>query len=360
MKRFKAYLVPVTVLFVFSVGWRGPSTTAPSGLTNPLNMSLQDTLLYVSDHSSGIHIYNVKDPTAPAFVLNIPLRGNRGTAARGNILYANDRGSLLAIRVEGTSYEVVKTIKRGDGYYNEIGMIERDRGWGCACSPGGNLSAPDPSRSAGSSYATFAVIDSYLYYLDNFSIVTLDISEPADPIEVSQTPIGWGVETLFPTDDYLFVGGERGMYIFDRSDPESPKAVSRIEHFRACDPVVVADTLAFVTLRGGNGCGETRDVLLSLSIKNPGNPVVIKEKSVKTPHGLAIDGPLLYVSTGRNGFELFDVTSPGNPSTVRTWYDWATKDFVWFGNTLYVMGFGDVRIYDVSTPEDPTLLSQID
>ncbi|NIO29820.1 MAG: hypothetical protein GTO29_14845 [Candidatus Latescibacteria bacterium] len=358
MKRFKAYLVSALVLVVFSVGWRVPWTITSPGLTKPINMTLQDTLLFVSDHSSGIHVYNIKNPAAPEFTLHIPLSGNRGTAVRGDILYANDWESLLAIRVEGDSYEVVKVIQRGGPFCG--GMPEdHDRGWGCACDR--SLHAIlSPNGSVGSSYATFAVIDSFLYYLEYSSIVTMDISKPDDPIDLSRRGIGWEVETLYPTEDYLFVGGTRGMYIFDRSDPKVPVEIGRIEHFRGCDPVVVSDTLAFVTLRGGNTCGESRDVLLSISIRNPEDPIVISEEPINTPYGLTINNPLLYVSKGQNGFELFDVGEPDDPASLKAWSEWPTKDFIWSEDILFVMGFKDIGIYDVSAPEEPVLLSKID
>ncbi|UCG53198.1 MAG: hypothetical protein JSW58_06490 [Candidatus Latescibacterota bacterium] len=360
MKKFKAYLISIMVLVVFSVGWRVPWTITSPGLTEPINMTLQDTLLLVSDPSTGIHIYDIGNPLTPEFVMNIPLRGNRGTAIRDDIVYANVYGSLLVIRLKGNSYEVIKTINEVEPIYDCVVMDDRGGMWGCACSRQSEYSPASPSSGVGSSYATFAVIGSFLYYLDYSSIVTMDISTPEDPTEVSRTRVDWSVETLFPTEDYLFVGGTRGMYIYDRSNPKFPVEIGRVEHFEGCDPVVVSGTVAFVTLRGGNACGETRDVLLSVNIEDPHDPVVIGEKPIKTPYGLTVDDVLLYVGKGRSGFELFNVAAPGNPSSIGAWSDWAAKDFIWRDGLLIAMGFRDVRLYDVSTPAEPILLSHID
>jgi hypothetical protein len=360
-RSLKFYVVSAAILTTFPIGWHSPRATTPPGFPRPVSMSLQDTLLFISDKSTGIHVYNIKNPGTPQFALNIPLHGNRSTAARGDIVYANDWESLLAIRVQGDSYEVVKTIKRAPPHFIDmVVMDDRDNRWGCDCAQRDVLMSPAPAGSVGSSYATFAVIDSFLYYLDQFSIVTLDISTPEDPIELTRTHIDWGAETLYPTDKCLFVGGTRGMYIFDRSNPESPVQIARFEHFEACDPVVVSDTLAFVTLRGGNACGETRDVLLSISIKNPERPVLVGEKPIETPYGLAVNNPHLYVSSGDNGYQLLDFTAPDKPFVVKAWPDWATKDFIWFEDVLMVLGYGDVRIYDVTAPENPILLSKLE
>jgi hypothetical protein len=218
----------------------------------------------------------------------------------------------------------------------------------------------DGPAGAGSSYATFAVVDDYLYYIDYASIVTFDIEEPENPKELSRTRTGWSIETIHPADDLLFVGGTRGMYIFDRKKPWEPKEIGHIDHFRACDPVVVSGPVAYVTLRGGNQCGESRDVLLCVDIEDPTNPVVIGEKEVETPYGLTVRAPFLYVSTGQGGYKLFDVAMPNDPGVIGGWDDWPTKDFIWSGDVLFVLGVDDLRIFDVSNPAKPVLLATIE
>jgi hypothetical protein len=170
----------------------------------------------------------------------------------------------------------------------------------------------------------------------------------------------WSIETIYPTDALLFIGGTRGMYVCDRSDPAKPRLIGRVEHFRACDPVVVSGSTAYVTLRGGSGCGDTRDALLCVDIANPRKPSVIAEKAVATPYGLSVADTLLYVSKGRNGYTLFDVAQPKAPAELANWSDWPTRDFIWSGNTLFVLGIDDVRIFDVSDPVDPALVGVIE
>jgi hypothetical protein len=359
MKGFKLYLVSLLILVCFSIGWRTPRSIDTSELFHPINMSLQDSLLLVTDASNGVHVYDVKDPAAPVAKYVIPLRGARGTAAKDDIMFTNDYKSLLAIRVEADTFTVVKSIEDWETHpiMPMDGMV--DGGYGCGCFAEDAV-APSTSGSVGGSYATFAVIDSFLYYFNYSHLVTMDISQPDNPTELSRTPIEWGVETIYPTDEYLFLGGNRGMYIYDRSNPTAPIQIGRMEHFRACDPVVVSGDLAFVTLRGGNACGQSTDILLVVDIKNPSKPVAISETAIKTPYGLALDFPLLYVSMGHYGCKLLDVATPDAPSDVNSWSDPETKDFIWFGDVLYVMSFADVKIYDVTSPDAPALLSQLD
>ena len=214
--------------------------------------------------------------------------------------------------------------------------------------------------SGSSSYATFAVIDDYLYRVDRSRLITYDISEPAKPKEAGRMSFGWTIETLHPTPDYLFIGGTRGMYVCNRSNPAKPALIGEVQHFRACDPVVVSGNTAFVTLRGGNGCGDSRDALLAVDITDPSRPSIMGETNLSTPFGLAVSEPYLYVSTGASGYTLFKVSDPKAPAAVQSWSDWPTRDFLWTANVLYVLGEDDVRIFDVADPKTPVLLSVIE
>ena len=357
----RSKVVLATLLATFSIGWR-----SPDALIYPVNMTLAGDRLLVSDRYNGVHVYDVADPAAPEPRFVIPLSGNRGVAVKGDVVYANDRNHLLVIRLSGDTYEVVNEIELVETRpidfegWNE-GRIGRDNAFGCDCDRAQDAQpAAAPSPALGSSYATFAVIGNYLYLIDYTSLVTLDISTPEEPEELSRTPIGWEIETLHPTDAMLFIGGTRGMYVLDRMNPAAPRMIGRIEHFRACDPVVVSGSIAYVTLRGGNTCGQARDVLLCVDIENPSAPLVVGEKPLVTPYGLAVREPFLYVSNGQAGFALVDVARPTEPALVGSWHDWATKDFIWAGDVLYVLGFDDLRIFDASDPRNPALIATIE
>lgn len=356
-RSLRSWLPLIVVLTALSVGFTPPEY---DGITHPISMSLSGDRLFVSDISSGVHVYDVSDPTTPVREVRIPLRGNRGTAAKDDILYADDWGSLQVIRVRGESYKIVKTIPAQQNRYPEFGFgPPRNAGYNCGCSrqpTAYNAAAP---AGGGSSFTTFAIIDNYLYFLHQRALVTMDITRADDPVELSRKYIDWTVETLYPTDEFLFVGGTNGMFIFDRSDPAHPRQIGRIDHFRACDPVVVSGSVAYVTLRGGSGCGGNQNVLLCVDITDPTAPKILAEKSMRTPYGLTVDTPLLYVSTGYNGYELLDVTVPTTPSRIKKWEEKPTKDFIWSEDLLYVLTFKGLLIFDVSTPEEPVLLSEV-
>jgi len=370
MIKRRHYIFPILALLVFGVGWKLPKSMLNNELNNPCNLYLYDTLLFVSDQSNGINIYSIKNPSGPVFKMNIPLEGNAGLAVKDSFIFANSYSSLLVIKMHhDTLFTILKALNSGiygDDYY-PMGVLDHHQydGWGCMCmtsqSAGKDVATSSSGEGAGGSYATFAVIDSYLYYIDRYNgLVTMDISDPADARELSTTRVDWTIETLFPTEKYLFIGGTRGMYIYDRSDPVNPVQTGSFSHFRACDPVVVRDTVAYVTLRGGNSCGETHDALLSISIKDPAHPALLQDKTVSTPYGLAVNDTLLYVARGSSGFTLFSVANPRAMAGADSISNVQSKDFIWQGDVLYMMGFSDVRIYNVVDPKNPVQLSKIE
>ncbi len=359
----KSIVTPVVlsvVLASFAVGWRAPSVSTADGLRNPVNMTLADHTLYVSDRSSGVHVFDVSDVAAPRKVTNIALHGNAGTAVKGDILYASDYNSLRVYQRAGDEFTLLLELD-SEYDYPDVPFMEGpgNSGYGCMCGVAEETTAPTAPSSA-SSYATFAVIGDFLYRVDRSKIIVYNITTPAEPVEVGKVNLDWSIETIYPTDQYLFVGGTRGMYICDRTDPASPAMLGKIEHFRACDPVVVTGTTAFVTLRGGNTCGNAPDELLVVDIANPSLPTVVSQTSLSTPYGLAIRDAYLYVSTGANGFSLLDVATPATPAPLASWADWPTRDFLWSENTLFVLGNDDLRIFDVTDPKTPVLQATIE
>ena len=95
----------------------------------------------------------------------------------------------------------------------------------------------------------------------------------------------------------------RGMYIYDISNPELPELVSEFQHGTACDPVVVDDTYAYVTLRGGNLCGATESGLYIIDIQDLTQPELKVIYPMDEPYGLGVKDELLFICDGASGLK---------------------------------------------------------
>lgn len=353
MKRLVSPLALVLMLSTLSIGVRATPPMPPP--TDEINMTLAGDRLFVSRGYRGLYVYNVGNPASPRKLAHIPLEFSGGTAVKGNVLFASDYNQLLVMYMTDNTYKVIARIG-GTSY----GGYNDNSGFSCACSSGDEFSPMAPSPDGGSSYASFAIVDDHLYRVDSSELVVYDISSPTQPKQVSRVSVGWKVQTIHPAQDLLFLGGALGMYIYDREDPAHPKQIARVEHMRACDPVVVSGSTAYVTVRGNGACGTADDELLCVSVEQPDAPVIIGEKPLATPWGLAVQDSRLYVSNGENGYMLLDVSNAVEPVLEKSWTERPTRDFIWSGNTLFVLQELNVLIFDVTDPTDPQLLSQVE
>ena len=178
---------------------------------------------------------------------------------------------------------------------------------GAPAAPGGG-----PSGQGGST-ARFAIANNYLYTLSGYKLNIYDIEIPNEPRSMRSVSLDWNIETIFAYNNNLFVGSTTGLFIYDISSrPELPKFLSQFRHARSCDPVVVQDGTAYVTLRNTPVCRGTTNRLDILNVNDVKAPFVIQSYEMYAPYGLAIDKNYLFICDGDAGLLLYDVTDRSN------------------------------------------------
>ena len=100
------------------------------------------------------------------------------------------------------------------------------------------------------------------------------------------------------------------MHIYDKTDPAKPVYVSTFEHINTCDPVVVQDDLAYVTLRSGTECQTFTNQLDVIDISDVSKPELLVSYDMDNPHGLGINGTCLFIAEGEFGLKVFNATDP--------------------------------------------------
>src|SRR5688572_6989706 len=215
MKHLVSPFLLILILAGISFGW---SATAPVPVPpDTSSMTLAGDRLFIAGHHTGLHVYDVADPSQPVKLATIPLEFSGGAAVKDDALYASDWGQLVVMDMSDGEYKVVARI---GVKYHDGGYVD-DESFSCACSTIDYDERPlAPGTS--SSFATFAVVDNQLYRVDQSDLVVYDITTPTRPKEVSRINVGWDIETIHPTQNLLFIGGRQGMYIFDREDPARP------------------------------------------------------------------------------------------------------------------------------------------
>lgn len=225
---------------------------------------------------------------------------------------------------------------------------------------GSGESMSDKSGVSGQagSMARFALVSDFLYTLDKSNMSIYWVDKPENPTFYNSIGIDWGVETLFPYGENLFIGAEGGMFIYDISSPANPKFLSEFSHVRSCDPVVVQDTIAYVTLRSGSSCWSDANRLEIINVSNIDKPTLIAVYDMTNPHGLAIKDSLLYVCDGKAGIKCFNVKDPEDIQLVQHFGDIDAYDVILTDTTMIAISEEGLFQYDRRTVP-LTLLSKI-
>ncbi|WP_435578878.1 LVIVD repeat-containing protein [Gilvibacter sp.] len=331
----------------------------------------------VNDKYKGIHIIDNSDPANPAKIGFINVPGNVDMAVKNDILYVdswldlyvfdftdpanptliNRLEEVLPKRTpdfEGNIWEVNynefdpdSEVIVGWEYRTELRQFERNDDFvlESANDSGGGT-------GTGGSLARFNITGDYLYVVDSFRIFSFDISNLDNPQLRGETSVGAGVETIFSDGDYLYIGSPIGMFIYGLSNPGDPLYLSQVTHITGCDPVVVQDDIAYVTVRGGNWCGQPDSLLDVVDVTDRSNPFILKSETMNEPYGLGVKGDRLYVSDGSFGLAVYDISDPLEASRIITYNDLEIFDVIpmeqWIimigNNTLYNYEYTDEGI----------------
>ncbi len=376
------------------------NTVPNRALVNPGKIYFYENYLFINEQGQGVHIYDNKNPESPSYVTFYNLPGNFDIAIRNDVMYADNPLYLMAIDIQDIENPSLKSrnrIQQYDWYYDNLeqnhviyytrsNVVETidcsdnnfnnnffDRGgefWvqvdfasdANVLANESSGSSSDNSAGVGGSNARFTLYDKYLYTVDHSSLNTWDLGVATNPEKVSTKHMGWGIETIFPYEDKLFIGSTSGMFIFDNSNPTNPVQTANFRHAQACDPVVVRGNTAYVTLRDGNTCNGFDNQLDVIDVTNLYNPKLIKSYDMRHPHGLAIRDNDLFICEGDFGLKVFDASDDekiGN-NLLTHLTDINAYDVISLTDeVLFLIGSDGFFQYDVKDVESPKLISSI-
>lgn len=365
---------------------------SPHDIAAPGKIYLYGKYIYLNELNKGIHVIDNTHPSSPQKIAFINIPGNVDLVIKDDVMYADSYIDLVALDIKDPHN--IHEVKRLEGVFPyrqyEFGIVS-DAGQGIIT--GFNVkdtvltnlcnntswngeylytstnnsvtvpnkssaTAPSPTGKAGS-YARFGLVDNTLYTVATGSIQVFSIQSPHTPVQKRQLSVNAEIETIFPAGQHLFLGTTTGMLIYDISNPEVPAALGRFAHVRACDPVVVNGTTAYVTLRAGSNCGGITNELDVLDVTDVTNPALLKIYTMNSPFGVGVDGNKLFVCEGPAGLRFMDATDPLNIITKKAITDINAYDVIPHDNILLVTAKGGFYQYDYSNLSEPVLLSKI-
>ncbi|HEY5469436.1 MAG TPA: hypothetical protein VIK07_02840 [Bacteroidales bacterium] len=368
-------------------------------LKNPGKIYYKDNYIFIVEELKGIHVFDNINPSAPVKKTFITIPGVVDISISGNILYADSYVDLVVLDVQdianihevGRIKDILPYTVPPTGNDFPKGNIDKEKGlvlrWdlttikervynnpinypiflttmnktdlsfssqiGAGVSSGGT--------GIGGSMARFGIKDNVLYLLDGNNINLLDITVKSTPAKLFDTFVGGGIETMFITGNNMFLGTTTGMIIYDITNPQTLIRKSTYNHMRSCDPVVVDDTLAYITLRSGTTCGGNVNCLDVVNIKNLSAPALVRSYPMTNPYGLGKHGNLLFVCDGTAGLKVYNSTDAKNISSnlIYTYPNIRAFDAIPIGDILVLIGDDGLYQYNYSNISNITLMSSI-
>ncbi|KPM32629.1 Hypothetical protein I595_1055 [Croceitalea dokdonensis DOKDO 023] len=323
--------------------------------------------IFINDKYKGVHVIDNSDPNAPEKIAFIQIAGNVDISIKDNFLYADSITDLIVLDISDINN--IQQVNRLENVLRDNvvfpaqaqifdwGDIDYDNevvvGWQVVTERRRieDVVQPDifidtaelandgsDGNGQGGSLARFKIVADYLYAVDSHQINVFDISDLSNPEDLEDVFAGFDIETIFNRDNYLFLGSMQGMYIYDISAPATPTFVSDFQHGTACDPVVVDDNYAYVTLRGGNFCGATESGLYIIDITEIETPELVVIYPMDEPYGLGIKNNQLFVCDGSSGLKVYDTSNIPDLPQQNHFRDVVTFDVIPLEQQLLMVG----------------------
>ena len=362
-------------------------------------MCFYNKYLYISEPQKGIHIINNTDPANPQSVGFIELLGNADLAIRNGLLYADSYIDLVWFDVSDPSNPELKgrldsifptalpiipnqygidynSTYPGNGKGIVVGWelkevtepVNQYRGWW----KGGIVpeamydyatTAANTTGSTGinGSMSRFTIYNDKLYSVINNSLNIFDLTGEKPKKAAENVYVGWNVETIFSYKTNLFFGTSTGMLIYSVTDPLKPEYQSCISHAYACDPVVVDNDLAYVTIHSGSTCDYSakENALIIVDVKDVKNPTQLVTYNLTSPKGLGIDAGKLFLCD--DGLKIYKLTEPQTlmANQLVHYKGMDGFDVIPFNNTLMMIADDGLYQYDYSDMNNIRQISKI-
>ena len=353
--------------------------TSPTPIIESGKIYVYNDLVLVNDIDKGIHVIDNSNPDNPHKIACIKIKANKDMEIKGDYLYADSLMDLVVFDISDINNIKEKNrlkdvfpayvslpfddnliVDYGDHGYNpneiivnwnireERRSIEEVEYLNTRVFDDVVFAEANVATGQGGSLARFKIVNDILYAVDSHSINIFNIDNLESPEEVGEVYAGFDIETIFNRDSHLFLGSMSGMYIYDISSPDTPKFVSEFQHGTACDPVVVDDQYAYITLRAGNFCGALDSSLQIVDISDLSNPELKKSYLMDNPYGLGIKDNLLFICDGTSGLKVYNKVDIENLELLDHFTNINTYDVIPLDERLLMIGDNELFQYEYS------------
>ena len=136
-----------------------------------------------------------------------------------------------------------------------------------------------------------------------------DVSNPAVPIQVSETDISWPVD-LEAVEGVVYAAGRGGIESVDVSDPAAPVRIGVVTEDHWVWDIDVAGGYVYAILDGYDSSTGERYGLEIFDVSNPANPFAVGRSGASGSSIDVVDG---FAYLGTDALQIVDVSNPAAP-----------------------------------------------
>ena len=371
-------------------------SNAPTPLLQTGKLFKYGNYIFVNEVNKGVHIIDNSNPSSPVNKYFISIPGNVDMAVKDNTLFADIHTDLIAIDISNPQAIVVKKMLQyvfperqySNGFMadstqyivdwiryeteNEHDYLENiNRGvpisvLANAFSSSQTNSGNTKSVGVSGSMARFTIVNNYLYTVGNSTLSCLNITNTNNPVVENTKLIGWNIETIYPLNNKLFIGGQNGMFIYDITNAADPVFTGSFSHACFNDPVIADEKYAYVTLRAMAEQGACRGSMPAqrneldiVDITNLAAPALVKIYDMAEPKGLSKDGNNLFICDGKGGLKVYNAKDVLNLTLIKQIKNITPFDIIVQDGIAIVVAEEGIFQYDYSSINNIKLLSKI-
>jgi hypothetical protein len=301
-----------------------------------------------------MYVVDIADPAQPVLLgdceLPMPIRR---LAAEGTNVYAADGSGVQIVSAADPAQPVVVGTWPAPPL-NPVGDVAVSGAYAYVTVGSHGLHVIDVSNPADlvevghldGGFGSIALAEPYAYVTRGGRLAVIDVSDPRAPVELSASSQLLQTQDVAVSGHYAYIGTSTGMYVYDVADPAAPVEAGMCEIYPQVERVAASGNLV---------CVAGWDLTI-VDASTPTSPLIAGVVSdTANLVDVATAGGYVYTSDSK----VVDATDPAHPMFVGT-IPWCYRIAISGGRLYTAQVDTSLDVLDLANPAQPVLLGSLD
>ena len=325
------------------------------------NMTVRGNIIYVSLDGEGLIIVDISDPENPLFLLEYSLASLSNTVSGNTVLSIQANNGLTMLDISDIANPtIVGSLVTGSYKANSISVGSLSSGKTVVIATGtprgtdiidvSNPKQPEILVSIDIPSIKSAINGDFAYIVSDNNLKIVNIANPSNPQITSFEIPGFATDVAISEDGNTAVVTAiipSNIYILDITDPSSPTIIGSKTLGGMAMEVAISGNLALIM-------NTNPASMQTVDISNPSSPELLEGSiSLRSASDVTLSGNTAYVSDGKYGFKIIDISDPENPFFLLEYNLGSLANTVIGNIVLSVQAINGLTILDVSDVANP-------